>query len=180
MDQEQRTKYTQVAAKAVSLAELFEARFEQGLDGPVKFRVILAAPDGPSTAGGKQALQHIRLVPADGSGSAIVIGSADTVKHTAEIRTFEHVAELYGQRFRGARVPLDVPKYRHLTQALAVFFRAMKMTVTFADLDGAGPLPGAALGTGDGERGSAVAIVVGVLVALAVIATAYWAIFVHR
>ena len=67
-------KYTQVAAKQLSLAELFEERFQAGLQGPLHFRVELSAPDGPSTGGGKQALQHIKLVAPDGSGT-IVIGS---------------------------------------------------------------------------------------------------------
>ena len=180
MNKDHGSKYTQVAAKAVSLAELFEARFDKGLDGPVRFRVVMSAPDGPSTAGGKQALQHIRLVPADGGGSAIVIGTADTVRHSAEIRTYEHVAELYAQRFRGARVPLDVPRYRELTQTLAVFFRAMKMTVAFADLDGAAPPSMQATTDEGGGRGSAVAIVVGALIALTIIAVAYWQIFLRR
>ncbi len=129
-------KYTQVAAKAVSLAELFAARFERGLEGPVSFRVELSAPDGPSTAGGKQALQHIKLIPA-GGGLAVVIGSANTTRMTAEIRTYEHVAELYAQRFRGAKIPIDVTRYYEMGQALATFFRAMRMSVTFTELGGA-------------------------------------------
>jgi hypothetical protein len=128
-------KYTQVAAKAVSLAELFEARFAAGFEGPARFRVELASPDGPSTAGGKQALQHIKLVP-EGGGTTIVIGSASLARYAAEIRTFEHIAELHAQRFRGARIPLDVARYRELTQNLAAFFKAMKLEVTFSDLTG--------------------------------------------
>jgi len=170
------SKYTQVAAKAVSLAELFDARFEAGLDGPMRFKVALAAPDGPSTAGGKQALQHIKLVPADGS-PAIVIGSASTIRQAAEIRTFDHVAALYAQRFRGARVPVDVTRYQELTQALAVFFKAMKLAVTFSDAQSVGLAAPQAAG---GGRGSAMIYLMTAFTALCVIAAAYWAIFVHR
>lgn len=169
-------RYTQVAAKAVSLAELFDARFEHGLDGPVRFRVEMSAPDGPSTAGGKQALQHIRLLP-DGGGPAIVIGSANTTRQTAEIRTFEHVAELFAQRFKGGRVPIDVARYRELAQGLAAFFRAMKMTVTFSELEA----PTRVIVTGRSDAGRvAAAVVVGVIVAVAVLAMAYYLIFVRR
>lgn len=174
MDQ---SKYTQVAAKAVSLAELFDARFEQGLDGPVRFRVELSAPDGPSTAGGKQALQHIKLVPAI-SGPAIVIGSANTILQTAEIRTFDHIAALYAQRFKGASIPVDVTRYQELSQALAVFFKAMRMNVTFADARAAGlAAPTAASG---GGRSNVLVMLMGVLSGIVLLAAAYWAIFVKH
>lgn len=169
-------KYTQVAARAVSLAELFAARFEQGLDGPVRYRVELSAPDGPSTAGGKQALQHIKLIPLDGS-PAIVIGSANTTSHAAEIRTFEHIGALYAQRFRGARIPLDVTRYQELAQALATFFRAMKLNVTFADAQGAGLAQMPVSSGGDGGTRGWIASVVVTTISLIVIAAAYWAIF---
>ncbi|MFO0759289.1 MAG: hypothetical protein U0359_22545 [Byssovorax sp.] len=128
-------KYTQVAAKALSLAELFEERFRAGLDGPVPFRIELAAPDGPSTGGGKLALQHIKLVPASGGGGTIVIGAANAQAQTAEIRTFEQIADLYAQRYRGAVIPVDIRKYRDLCQELAAFLRAMKLNVTMVDVE---------------------------------------------
>lgn len=167
-------KYTQVAAKAVSLAELFDARFEQGLQGPVQFRVELSAPDGPSTAGGKQALQHIKLVPSI-SGPAIVIGSASTARQSAEIRTFEHIAALYAQRFKGARIPVDVTRYQELSQNLATFFRAMKMTVTFADASGIAAAPAGAAPSTAGR--TAFAAFIGLLVGLIFVAFGYWFLF---
>jgi hypothetical protein len=174
-DRVDETKYTQVAARAVSLAELFAARFEQGLDGPVRYRVEMSAPDGPSTAGGKQALQHIKLVPLDGS-PAIVIGSANTISQSAEIRTFEHIGALYAQRFRGARIPVDVTRYQELAQTLATFFRAMKINVTFADAQGAGLAQMPMIVDDGGSRGWIVGLAVAA-VSLVVIAAAYWAIF---
>ena len=168
-------KYTQVAQKAASLAELFDARFEKGLDGPVHFRVALTAPDGPSTGGGKQALQHIKLIP-EGGGPAVLIGSANTTRMTAEIRTFEHVAALYAQRFHGAKAPLDVTRYYELGQGLATFFRAMRMTVTFAELDGA-----AATALAPPRAGRGWMVLLGAAVVLAVLGVAYALIFLrHR
>jgi hypothetical protein len=169
-------KYTQVAQKAASLAELFDARFEKGIDGPIHFRVELSAPDGPSTAGGKQALQHIKLMP-EGGGPAVLIGSANTTRMTAEIRTFEHVAALYAQRFRGAKIPLDITRYYELSQGLATFFRAMRMTVTFAELGGGAatalaPPPVLARGW---------IVLLGAAVVLVILGTAYAIIFLrHR
>src|SRR6185312_4105924 len=121
-------KYTAVAAKALSLHELFAVGFAKGLDGPVHFSVELSAPDGPSTGGGKQALQHIKLIP-DGGGMAVVIGSADTALNVAEVRTFEHVVALYAQRFRGAPLPVDPARYAELCRTLAQFFDSLGMQV---------------------------------------------------
>ncbi len=172
-------KYTQVAAKAASLVELFDARFEEGLPGPVPYKVELSAPDGPSTAGGKQALQHIKLVPT-GGGPAIVIGSADTNKQTAEIRTYEHIAALYAQRFKGARIPLDVTKYQDLSQGLATFFRGMRMAVSFSHLDGVVQHPASIHPPATGGERSWTAITVSILVGLVLLGGAFWFIFLRH
>ena len=170
----------------MSLAELFAARFERGLDGPVRFKVELSAPDGPSTAGGKQALQHIKLIP-EGGGLAVVIGSANTTGNVAEIRTYEHVAELYAQRYRGAKIPVDVTRYYELGQALATFFRAMRMSVTFAELGGgalaAPPAPLSRWGTPPGLRaggGRGWMVLLGVALGMGVLVAAYAFIFLRR
>jgi hypothetical protein len=171
------TKSTQVAAQALSLAELFDARFAQGVQGPVPFRIELAAPDGPSTAGGKQALQHIKLVPVAG-GPTIVIGSASTTQQTAEIRTFEHVAALYAQRFRGAPIPLDARVYRELVQALAGFFAAMRLRVSFSELDRAQGPQLAAPGVRPGFN--LASMVIGIVIGMVIVTVAYWLIFFRR
>jgi hypothetical protein len=170
------SRYTQVAAKALALAELFDARFEHGLEGPVRFRVELSAPDGPSTAGGKHALQHIALVPAVG-GPAIVVGTANTNLQTVELRTFDHIAALYAQRFKGASIPVDVTRYQELSQAFAVFFKAMKMTVTFAD---ARPADLTAPASVRGGRNNAAVIALGVVFGIILIASAYWGLLAHQ
>ena len=160
-------KYTQVAAKALGLVELFQASFADGLDGPIRYRVELAAPDGPSTAGGKQALQHIKLVPELG-GPTLVIGSADLVKQIAEIRTFEHMVEMHAQRFKGQRVPLDMRKYRELTGMLSNFFASMRIQVKVVDVDAVPRAPAA--GGGTSPLTILLGVVVGVVVVLALAA----------
>jgi hypothetical protein len=174
-------KYTMVAAKALNLHELFATGFAKGLDGPIHFSVELSAPDGPSTGGGKQALQHIKLIP-DGGGMAVVIGSADTALGVAEVRTFEHVAALYAQRFHGAPLPVDPTRYAALSQELATFFGAMSMKVTFAPLDKAlstGLSPALARPAAPRSGGAAVWIVAVVVMAL-VLGGAYVLIFLRR
>src|SRR4051794_4420717 len=109
--------FTAVAGKATELSKLFNTTFAAGIDAPARYRVDLTAPVGPSTAGGKQALQHILLVPREG-GPAMVMGGVNQADMTAEIRTFRHVAEAHATRFKGARVPLDVNVYRELTRTM--------------------------------------------------------------
>jgi hypothetical protein len=174
-------KYTMVAAKALSFHELFATGFAKGIDGPIHFSVELSAPDGPSTGGGKQALQHIKLIP-DGGGMAVVIGSADTALGVAEVRTFDHVAALYAQRFHGAPLPVDPTRYAELSQTLAQFFGALSMKVTFVPLDkvqGAGLSP--ALARPPAPRpGGPVVWMVAVLVMALVLGGAYVLIFLRR
>lgn len=126
-------KFTMFAAQAMGLAEMFQGVFAAGLDGPMPFKVELAAPDGPSTAGGKLALQHIKLVAQSG-GLTIVIGSANPVEKQVELRTYAYVAGQHAQRFKGAALPVDLEKYKELIKQLQFFFTDQGMTVVMVDL----------------------------------------------
>lgn len=125
-------KLTMVAQQAVGFAELFKAIFADGLQGPVPYRVELSEPDGPSTAGGKLALQHIKLIPAD-NGPTLILGAANTVEKTAELRTFAFVAHQHGQRFKGATLPIDPQKFAALIESLRAFFSDRGMAVTIQE-----------------------------------------------
>jgi hypothetical protein len=126
-------QFTAVAGKATEFASLFNRTFSAGFQGPEMYRIDLTAPDGPSTGGGKQALQHIRLVPL-GGGPAIVIGAVNQVDMTAEMRTFRHLAELHARRFNGQRVPVDPNAYRELTRHLHQFFASQTLAVVMVDI----------------------------------------------
>ncbi len=124
-------QFTAVAGQATQFAYQFNAVFSAGFEG--RYRVDLTAPVGPSTSGGKQSLQHVRLVPLDGA-PAIVIGSVSPVEKTAEIRTFRHLAEIHARRFNGARVPLDVNAHRDLVRRMSHFFTSQSFSVVMVDL----------------------------------------------
>ena len=126
-------QFTMVAGKATEFATLFRATFAAGFDAPGHYSLDLTAPTGPSTAGGKQALQHILIVPKDGS-PASVIGGVNQPAMTAEIRTFRHLAELHAMRFKGARLPVDPNAYGELTRKLGDFFVMQGMAVVMVDL----------------------------------------------
>ncbi|MBX3192884.1 MAG: hypothetical protein KF819_38220 [Labilithrix sp.] len=96
---------TRVANQAASLAETVNDGFDEFHMGAGDYVVELAVPEGPSTAGGAQARQHLRLVPRRKGYSVVVAGVVDPVTSTAELRTFEHVAILHELRFNR---PLEI------------------------------------------------------------------------
>jgi translation initiation factor IF-2 len=96
---------TRVANQAASLAETVNEGFEGFHMGAGDYVVDLAVPEGPSTAGGAQARQHLRLVPRRKGYSIVIAGIVDPVTSTAELRTFEHVAILHELRFN---LPLEI------------------------------------------------------------------------
>ncbi|MBX3259170.1 MAG: hypothetical protein KIS78_06900 [Labilithrix sp.] len=96
---------TQVANQAASLAETVTDGFDGFHMGAGDYRVDLKGPEGPSTGGGAQARQSIRLVPRRQGYAVVVAGTVDPVTSFAEVRTFEHVAVLHELRFRR---PLEI------------------------------------------------------------------------
>lgn len=96
---------TRVANQAASLAETVRDGFEDFHMGAGDYVVELSVPEGPSTGGGAQARQNIRLVPRRAGYAIVIAGTVDPVTSTAELRTFEHVAVLHEMRFRK---PLEI------------------------------------------------------------------------
>ncbi len=126
-------KYTIVAGQAVSLAQIFKLMMaKQRLEaGTTAYVPELSAPDGPSTGGGQQALQHIKLMP-EGGGIALLMGSAHMVDKNAELRMFEHVDATHRQRFKGVPFACDPGKYEALLEQVKTFFTQRGFKVTFA------------------------------------------------
>ncbi len=124
---------TQFAMKALDFASIFNAIIgKDRLQGNPSYRVEMSAPDGPSTAGGKQALQHIKLVP-DPGGTVLVAGTANTVEKQAELRTYDHLQALHAARFKGAALPLDRVRYGELVKKMQKYFSEQGMHVLIVD-----------------------------------------------
>jgi hypothetical protein len=147
MPEENRTQFTM---KAMSFADYFNVRVgDQKVSGPVSYRVQMAAPDGLSTGGGKQAVQHIKLVPDDGKGKAVIVaGAANQIEKTAEVRTFEHLAQLHAQRFKGQRIPLDRVQYGALVRRMQAFFAENGLQVVLVEAAAATEAPPASSSAG--------------------------------
>jgi translation initiation factor IF-2 len=110
---------TQVANQAASLAESVTDGFDGFSMGAGAYGVELSVPEGPSTGGGVQARQHLRLVPRRKGFPVIVAGTVDPVTSTSELRTFEHVAILHELRF-DAPVEITEEEYGDFLRKAAV------------------------------------------------------------
>lgn len=121
-----------VASQAVSFADIFDTAFRGGLGGPIPHRVELTRPSGPSTAGGKQVLQHIRLVPTAG-GPSTVMGSVNGVEARVELRSYNYLAENHRRRFKGAHIPIDPHAYNAIVKAMETFFMVQRFNTHVVD-----------------------------------------------
>jgi len=87
---------TAVANEAFTMVKAFEVAFGQPFPG---WRAELREPVGPSTGGGKQALQAISIV--DQQGHRLAIGSVDSSTRMATLRSHALVAAMHEARFDG-------------------------------------------------------------------------------
>jgi hypothetical protein len=133
-------KHTVFAGQALGLAALFHVRFtKKRLEGAVNYTPELSSPEGDSTAGGKQALQHLKLVP--DSGATLVIGTANVVDKSCELRTFRHMDDVHRQRFKGRPFDADPSKYDQLIEELRAFFTGQHFTVSIHETLAPSPPP---------------------------------------
>ncbi|MCG5051416.1 MAG: hypothetical protein KA712_00495 [Myxococcales bacterium] len=166
-------KHTMFAAQALSQAEMFEA-----LLGPIRlptsqgdYRPQLSTPEGESTGGGKQSVQHIKLVPAQAAGPTLVMGSVDAKAKTAELRSFEGFCQMVDARFKGTGpIPAAEP-YAALLKKIIGFYNSQAVAVTMKGIEVlAAPEvaedPGAPIPPNKHKLGLAIGIVIGVGVAV--------------
>jgi hypothetical protein len=93
---------TKLAQKFVTLADSVGESFRDFAIGAGAWAVELTAPQGMSTGGGKQALQHLRLRPRREGYSVLVAGTVNQLEKRAELRDFDHVTILHEVRYRNA------------------------------------------------------------------------------
>ncbi len=99
---------TRFAVRAIDFAETFNAGLGAMSIQPGAYRPQLTAPDGPSTGGGVQAVQHVRLVAARQGFPSILVGSANQRFGTAELRSYEYIDAVHRERWRRP-VPSTAP-----------------------------------------------------------------------
>lgn len=122
---------TMIAAQAVGLADYFKFLVGNKHKLSTGHVAELSAPEGESTEGGKQALQHIKLVAKDG-GATIVIGHVNTVEKKAEINTYSRTQGILNARFGNASL-VDAQEYKALSDAMQALFTERGLLVVMME-----------------------------------------------
>ncbi|AKU99014.1 hypothetical protein AKJ09_05678 [Labilithrix luteola] len=91
---------TRMTRKFTTLADDVNAQLKDVRVGKLAYQPELLAPEGPSTGGGKRALQHLRLRSLTKGAGEVVAGSVNGVEQWAELRDWNHVALVYRLRFK--------------------------------------------------------------------------------
>ena len=122
---------TQYSVKANDLAESFRSTVGRLRIGPHEYTPDLTAPEGPSTGGGAQALQHVRLLPPQPNMPTIVVGHVNQRDGAAELRTFDHVEAIFRERFKQS-APFEAGHYAQLLESVQGFLSACGLRVALA------------------------------------------------
>lgn len=126
------------AQQAFEFTEVFAYKFDPVVFGRAHPRRLkLFEPDGPSTAGGKQARQSLVLVPDGSEGKNLVIGWIDVTQKAAELRSYGLVAQQFKARF-GSDIDLSREEYESLLDDLRSFLKIQKISQRVAEA-AAGP-----------------------------------------
>jgi hypothetical protein len=128
---DKRALQTQFSVQATGLAESFRGTVGRMRVGPHGYVPDLTAPEGPSTGGGVQAMQHVRLVPPEATLPTLVVGHANQRDGDAELRTWEHVDAICRDRFKQG-APIDASQYELFLQSAQGFLSACGLRVRFA------------------------------------------------
>jgi hypothetical protein len=174
---------TQVSMRATDLAESFRSTIGRMRLGPYGFIPDMTAPEGPSTGGGVQAMQHLRLVPPQPNMPTLVVGHLNQGQGTAELRTLDHVDAISRDRFKQG-APLDPAQYAHFLQSAQAFLGACGMQVGFsgppADLLARLMAPTPSMLPQKSGAGTVILGVLGVFLLLALLAVALFLFFFRR
>lgn len=117
---------TRLAKKFVSLADDVNEEFKDFTIGAGAWGVELTAPQGMSTGGGKQALQHLRMRPRRSGYSVLVGGTANQVEKSAELRDYAHMCMMHEVRFR-KRLEISQSEWEQFLRKAEVVLREADM-----------------------------------------------------
>jgi len=119
---------TQYSSHANMIADTVRAAFVTSKVGDCVVEVT--APEG-STLGGRLALQHVTLRPADGT-TALVVGSLNAGAKHAEIRCYAEVAQVHETRLKRPAA-FDADTYRTFTRDLGDVLGAFGIVANVAE-----------------------------------------------
>jgi hypothetical protein len=122
---------TQFSIQASTLADSYRGTVGRLRVGTHGYCPDMTAPEGPSTGGGVQSMQHLRLLPPQANMPTILVGHANQRDGAAELRTWEHVDAICRERFKQG-APFDPAAYQEFLQAAQGFLAACGLKVSLA------------------------------------------------
>jgi hypothetical protein len=165
------------ALQASDLAAAMNDAFKKVRLAPGDYSPELTAPEGPSTAGGVQAMQHLRLVAGEPGQPTLVMGHANHAEGKAELRTYECLDAIHRERFHRP-LALDRTAYDAFLSFATQVFGALHLQTTVvgpATQPAADAPPAPQVRRTPKTAIAAVAAVAAVAVALAAVAAwAFW------
>jgi hypothetical protein len=120
-------KRTRYAKSGVEFSVLFSAKFLK--DEVNGYKPVLREPASVSTAGGKQATQHIVLEPKVKGEPALTAGQANVATKVCKLRTFECMRELFELRAPGKVFVIGPRSYREFFDKAHEFLKKQGMQV---------------------------------------------------
>jgi hypothetical protein len=120
-------KRTRYAKSGVEFSVLFSAKFlKDDING---YKPMLREPPGVSTAGGKQATQHIVLEPKVKGEVTLTAGQANVATKTCKLRSYECIRELFEVRAPGKPFTIGARSYREFFDKAHGFMKKQGMQV---------------------------------------------------
>jgi len=119
-------KRTQIAQQGIDFVTLFHAKFASANLGG--YRPLLREPT-ESTAGGKQAMQHMVLMPSIEGDPTVTIGSVNVAVRTAKLRTYDCLVKLHRMRFGSQPFQVDQTAYQGFFDVVLNFLKLQGMYV---------------------------------------------------
>jgi hypothetical protein len=123
---------THYSIQATEIAASFNAALSKLRLQPGDYSPELTAPEGQSTAGGKLAMQRLRLVPNQPGYPTFVFGNANHKEGTAEIRTYDYLDAQNRERFKRPLM-LDRAQYDQLLEMTKNILGVMRLRVTLVN-----------------------------------------------
>jgi hypothetical protein len=122
------------AIKASDLAAASNEALKKVRIAPGDYAPELTEPEGPSTSGGVQAMQHLRLVSVQPSRPTLVVGNANHAAGTAELRTYDYLDSAHRERF-GKPLDLDRAQYDAFIGFAKLIFRSLHLETSVVDAE---------------------------------------------
>lgn len=116
---------TMKAGAGLKVSETYNAAFSTPFPG---WRAELVEPVGPSTAGGKQALQPLTLIST--RGDRLAIGRLDAVRRQVTLRGHDVLSRMHSERF-GQPFAVGARDYQQYLDKVGTFFVTSGYAVSF-------------------------------------------------